>query len=170
MGVNKRRRPKFPPFLMLNRDMILYCDAWKQLSPSAKVVYICIKARHNGSNNGKISLPYSELETVKGLGSPSTVSRALKELEKKGWIRRTHHGGMYRYANRYEMTGKYDLNIADRRLVPAEDYITSTFAVASKNDPIPAEPTIQRNNIGDRAAPPLAQVPRNEESDGDSRS
>ena len=170
MGVNKRRRPKFPPFLMLNRDMILHCDEWKQLSLSAKVVYICIKARHNGSNNGRISLPYSELETVKGLGSPSTVSKALKELEKKGWIRRTQLGGLFRYRNQYEMTGKYDPNIADRRLVPPEDYITSTFAVASKHGPIPAEPTIQRNNIGDRAAPRPAQVPANEESDGNSRS
>lgn len=170
MGVNKRRRPKFPPFLMLGRDMILNCDEWKQLSPGAKVAYIHIKARHNGSNNGMISLPYSELETVRGLGSPSTVSKALNELEKKGWIRKTHLGGLFRYRNQYEMTGKYDLNIADRRLVPPEDYITSTVAVASKHDPIPLEPTIQRNNLGDRASPVPAQIPENDKSDSISRS
>ena len=170
MGVNKHRRPKFPPFLMLNKDMILHCDEWKRLSLSAKVVYICIKARHNGKNNGKISMPYSELETVKGLGSPSTVSKALKELEKKGWIRRTQLGGLYRYRNQYEMTGRYDLNIADRCLALAEDYITSTVIVMSKHDQVPAVPTVQRNNIGDRAAPSPAQLPINEESDGKSRS
>jgi hypothetical protein len=170
MGVKYNRRPKFPWFLMLSRDMINHCDEWKQLSPSAKIAYICIKARHNGSNNGKISLPYSELETVKGLGSPSTVSSALKELVKKGWIRKTQLGGLFRYRNQYEMTGKYDPNIADRPLPPPEDYITSTVAVASKHDPIPAEPTIQRNNIGDRAAPPPAQVPENEEPKSGSRS
>ena len=170
MGVNKDRKPKFPPFLMLGRDMINHCDEWKQLSPSAKIAYICIKARHNGGNNGKISLPYSELETVKGLGSPSTVSSALKELVKKGWIRKTHLGGLFRYRNQYEMTGKYDLNIADRPLIPPEDYKTSTFAVASKHDPIPAGPTIQRNNIGDRAAPSPAQIPEIESSDPISRS
>jgi hypothetical protein len=162
MGVNKHRRPQFPPFLMLGRDMILHCDEWKQLSPSAKVAYIHIKARHNGRNNGIISLPYSELETVKGLGSPSTVSKALNELEKKGWIRKTHLGGLYRYRNQYEMTGKYDPNIADRRLVPPEDYKTSTVAVVSKQDPIPLEPSIQRNNIGDRASPVPAQTPEND--------
>jgi hypothetical protein len=170
MGVKYRRRPEFPPFLMLGKDMILHCDEWKQLSPSAKLVYIYIKARHNGRNNGRISLPYSELETVKGLGSPSTVSSALKELVKKGWIRKTQLGGLFRYRNQYEMTGRYDLNIADRPLTPPEDYITSTVAVASNFVKIPPEPTIQRNNIGDRAAPSLAQIPEIESSDPISRS
>jgi len=159
MGVDKSRRPEFPPFLMLGKDMILHCDEWKQLSPGAKIAYIHIKARHNGSNNGLISLPYSELETVRGLGSPSTVSKALNELVKKGWIRKTHLGGLFRYRNQYEMTGKYDLNIADRPLMPPEDYITSTVAVASKYPQTPQKPTNGKGSSGEAATSAPTQIP-----------
>lgn len=154
---------------MLGTDM-LRCVEWKQLSPGAKIAYIQIKAGHNGSNNGMITLPYSELETVKGLGSPSSVSKAIHELLKKGWIKKTHLGGLHRYRNVYELTGKYDHHIKDRPLTPPGDYRTSTIPIASKHDPIPSEPTIQRNAIGDRAAPTPTQVPENAESPADSRS
>jgi len=81
---------------------------WKDLSPAAKILYIHLKGKYNGSNNGEIRLYYSELYGIKGISSNSTISKAFKELEQKEWIKRTQLGGIYRYFNNYELTGKYD--------------------------------------------------------------
>jgi len=63
-------------------------------------------------NNGQIRLYYSELKGVKGLSSPSTISKALKELEAKEWIKRTMMGGFHRHFNEFELTGKYDDHVS----------------------------------------------------------
>ncbi|MFC2142145.1 helix-turn-helix domain-containing protein, partial [Acidobacteriota bacterium] len=64
----------------------LWSNDWKELIPAAKLFYIHLKAKHNGSNNGEIRLHYSELKGVKGLSSPSTIAKAIRELKDKGWI------------------------------------------------------------------------------------
>ena len=88
--------------------MLLRSIEWKSLTPSAKLLYLYLKAKYDGSNNGEIQLHYSELKGVQGISSDSTVSKAFRELEKKGWIKRTRFGGLYRYINKYELTGNYD--------------------------------------------------------------
>lgn len=88
--------------------MLLKCQEWKDLRPAAKIIYIYIKSKYNGANNGKIRLHYSELKGIKGFGSQSSISRAIKELEKEGWIKRTKCGGLHRYFNEYELTGIFD--------------------------------------------------------------
>ena len=65
--------------------------------PQGLLLYLHIKAKYNGSNNGKIRLPYSELEGINGISSPKTISKAQQELIDKGWITKTKHGGLYRY-------------------------------------------------------------------------
>ena len=87
---------------------MLKSKEWKGLSASAKLFYIYLKGKYNGQNNGEIRLYYSELDGVKGLSSPSTKSKAIRELEDKEWIRRTQLGGLYRKSNDFELTGKYD--------------------------------------------------------------
>jgi hypothetical protein len=105
----KRRSKKSnKSFVMLGRSMLLRQPEWKGLSIAAKLAYVYLKAKFNGTNNGSIRLHYSELKGVKGISSPSTISRAFKELEKKEWIKRTKHGGLHRYFNEYELTGKHD--------------------------------------------------------------
>jgi len=94
-------------FVMLPRRM-LNDSQWKNLSPAAKLLYIHLKAKYNGINNGSIRLYYSELQGIKGISSPSTISKAIKELEEKRWIRRAKIGGLFRYNNEYQLTGKYD--------------------------------------------------------------
>jgi predicted transcriptional regulator len=88
--------------------MLFGCDEWKRLTPRAKILYLYIKAKYNGSNNGCIRLYYSELKGVKGFSSHGAISRAFKELEEKNWIRRKQIGGLYRHINDYELIGKYD--------------------------------------------------------------
>ena len=111
MGGAKRGRKKQrdePPYFRLARDLLFECNEWKKLTPFAKLLYLHIKAKYNGSNDGKIRLSYSELEGSLGLSSPSTISKAKEELIQKEWIRISRHGGMYRFFNLYSLTWKYD--------------------------------------------------------------
>jgi hypothetical protein len=111
MSISKRRREKrHKSFVMLPRKT-LRGEEWRELSPRAKILYIHLKGKYNGQNNGHIQLHYSELYGIKGLSSPSTISKAFTELEQKEWIRRTKYGGLYRYACEYELTGKFDDSI-----------------------------------------------------------
>ena len=108
MSYAKRKKDKrFHSFVAIPRKTLRRKE-WKELSPGARDVYIQMKGKYNGSNNGEIRLYYSELKGIKGLSSPSTVSSKFKELEEKEWIKRTKLGGCYRYFNEYELTGKFD--------------------------------------------------------------
>jgi len=107
--VKKGRRDKpGASFVALDRKLIFRCESFRQLSPAAVTLYIYLKAKFNGSNNGAIRFHYSELEGVKGFCSPETISRTFKELEGAGWIKRTHVGGLYRFQNDYQLTGQFD--------------------------------------------------------------
>jgi DNA-binding MarR family transcriptional regulator len=112
MGSRNKWKRSNKSFVMLGRGMLLRSQEWKELSPAAKLAYLYIKAKFNGSNNGSIRLYYSELKGVKGLSSHSTISKALKELEAKEWIKRTIKGGLYRHFNEFKLTGKYDDHIS----------------------------------------------------------
>ena len=101
----------FNNFVAIARKM-LWIEEWKKLTPAAKLFYVYLKAKYNGKNNGEILLHYSELKGIKGISSSSTIFRAIKELEDKGWIKRTQIGGLYRHNNEFELTGKYDDHLA----------------------------------------------------------
>ncbi len=108
MSFAKRKSNKrFHNFIAIPKKILNHKD-WKELSAAAKLFYIHLKGKYNGTNNGSIRLYYSELKGVKGISSPSTISKARKELEDKGWIKREKFGGLYRYSNEYRLTGKYD--------------------------------------------------------------
>jgi hypothetical protein len=100
-------RKRFNNFVMVPRKM-LKLEEWKNLSPAAKILYIHLKTKYNGSNNGDIYLHYSELKGIRGLSSHSTISKALKELQDKGWVEKTEMGGLYRHSNKFKLTGKVD--------------------------------------------------------------
>ena len=107
MGLHKgRKRPQFEPLRHAGQGYGPPLRQVEATQPKAKVLYLMIKAKHNGTNNGDIILHYSELKTVRGFSSPSTVSSAFKELEKAGWITKDSMGGMYRIPNKYKLTGK----------------------------------------------------------------
>lgn len=108
MGCAKTKKGKrFNSFVAIPRKT-LRSNEWGELTPAAKLLYIHLKSKYNGSNNGSIRLYYSELKGIKGISSSSTISKARKELEDKGWIKREKLGGLYRYYNEYKLTGKYD--------------------------------------------------------------
>jgi len=103
-----KRDAYYKPFVALGKQMIFGCEEWRSLSAAAREVYILVKAKYNGHNNGQIRLYYSEIRKFKGLKQNKSIGRAIKELETKGWIRRTKVGGLYRYFNEYELTGQHD--------------------------------------------------------------
>jgi len=111
MSRQRRRRNKpHKSFVMLPRKM-LRSEEWKKLSPAAKILYVHLKGKYNGSNNGEIRLYYSELRGIKGLSSDATISKAFRELEEKGWITVLNRGGLFRRINEYGLTGKFDLYV-----------------------------------------------------------
>ena len=112
MGRAKRKKySNFNDFVALPRKA-LYSKEWHELGSAAKLLYIHLKAKYNGQNNGEICLSYSELRGIKGISSSSTISKAFYELEKKEWITHTFMGGLFRHINKYKLTGKYDDHIS----------------------------------------------------------
>lgn len=104
----RRRWHSSRSFVMIPRGMLFNCKEWKELSAPAKLLYIMIKARYNGSNNGDISLPYSALKDYRGISSSATISKASSELQKAKFIERRQIGGLFRRQNYYKLTGRFD--------------------------------------------------------------
>ena len=93
-------------FVQLDFSLLKHPE-WISLSPTAKTIYIALKARFNGSNNGQIFAPQAELAKDTGLRR-ETVSRNIGTLEKAGFIRTTERGYLglsgHARASRYALT------------------------------------------------------------------
>ncbi len=108
--MSRRKGFRLPSFVPIDRRMLLHSPEWADLSLASKVLYLQIKAKHTGYNNGDLRLHYSEAERIMSAG---TIARRFKELETKGWIERTPVGGKYRWVNDIRLTGKYDKTVQD---------------------------------------------------------
>ena len=83
---------------------LIESEAWKWLRPISKAVYIELKRRYNGLNNGKISLSLSEAAHILK-ASKSSISTALKQLETHGFIKLVKKGYFTgRKASEYALT------------------------------------------------------------------
>lgn len=65
---------------------MLKTAAWRSLGPIARVIYVELAQRYNGSNNGEISLSVREAARLVHVAK-DTASKALHELEAKGFIK-----------------------------------------------------------------------------------
>ncbi len=108
--MSRRKRILLANFVALDRRMLKSPEWRTGLTRSERDVYEQLKRKFVGHNNGDIELHYSELRDFM---ASATIAKALKGLEAKGWISRTRYGGLYRFSNKYRLTGKYD---PDRRL------------------------------------------------------
>jgi len=77
--MSKKKIIHFAPIF----SSVLYSEKWKELTKSEMILYIYLKAGDNGINNGKITLPYSNLKDIM---NSSTFSKSLKGLIKKMWV------------------------------------------------------------------------------------
>ena len=78
-------------------------------------VFVELRSRYNGRNNGQLSLSFRDAADLLGL-SKSTVARAFEELIEKGFIKKRKAGQWYgRKAAEYIVTDqKYDGHAATR--------------------------------------------------------
>jgi hypothetical protein len=80
--------------------------AWLSLSGAAVKVYVELRRRYNGGNNGDLSLSLDEATRLLHLGK-ATVARAFAELVTKGFIVMTARGRWYgRQATTYAVTDR----------------------------------------------------------------
>ncbi|MFC5068896.1 hypothetical protein [Flaviflagellibacter deserti] len=70
-------------------------EAWRSLSPQARAIYVEIEHRYNGVNNGRIGFGCREAAEHCRINK-NTASRALKELQEKGFIRLRLQGTFHR--------------------------------------------------------------------------
>lgn len=61
--------------------------AWLSLSAAARALYVELLRRYNGHNNGQISLSVREAARLLHIAK-DTASKAFKELEEKGFVKR----------------------------------------------------------------------------------
>jgi DNA-binding transcriptional ArsR family regulator len=84
----------------------LRSPAWRSLSGPAVKVWLELRSRFNGRNNGELSLSLDEASRLLGM-SKSTVRRVFVELEEKGFIRKVKPGQWYgRTASEYAVTDR----------------------------------------------------------------
>jgi DNA-binding HxlR family transcriptional regulator len=81
-------------------------EPWRSLSGAALKVWIELRTRFNGGNNGRLTLSLDEAARLLHMGK-ATVARALKELEAKGFAKMTRRGRWYgRLASEWAVTDK----------------------------------------------------------------
>jgi len=81
--------------------------AWRSLSGPAVKVWVELRCRFNGNNNGKLSLSLDEAARLLGIGK-ATAQRAFAELEEKGFIKMTKRGQWYgRLATEWAVTDRH---------------------------------------------------------------
>jgi hypothetical protein len=76
------------PYLMARSD------AWRSLTPRSIKVYLELRTRYHGGNNGQLTLSLQEAATLLEMGK-STVQQAFNELVEKGFIVRVKAGHWY---------------------------------------------------------------------------
>ena len=80
--------------------------AFRSLSGAALKVFIELRTRFNGRNNGRLTLSWDEAARLLHLGK-STIGRALEELKEKGLIVMTKRGHWFgRMATEWAVTDR----------------------------------------------------------------
>ena len=103
-GVNAKGRNKGEGQYMLLPYSLTKSTAFRHLSGNALKVFIELRSRFNGANNGRLSLSYQDAADLLGM-SKSSVKRAFDELVEKGFLKRRREGQWYgRMAAEYIVT------------------------------------------------------------------
>ncbi len=103
-GVDAKGRSKSQGQYLVIPYTMAHSLAWRSLSGPAVKLYIELRSRYNGSNNGDLSVSLDEAARRLGIGK-ATASRAFKELESKGFIKMNRRGEWYgRRATTYFVT------------------------------------------------------------------
>ena len=86
--------------------VMAHSPAFRSLSGAALKVWIELRSRYNGRNNGRLTLSWDEAAHLLHMGK-STIGRALEELKEKGFIVMTKPGHWYgRMATEWAVTDR----------------------------------------------------------------
>lgn len=102
---SRRKRKGKSKFIMIE-SYVKLSVAFQSLSPNARSVYIEIKWRYDGTNNGRIGLGERDLAAELGIGR-DTARRALQELLTTGFITKAKASGFnikHRAATEWRLT------------------------------------------------------------------
>lgn len=99
----KKKRNRYPPFVMLPNELI-DSKAWKELSCYAVRVYIEIKHKYNGKNDGNLSYTYREGIKIM---NKKRFTKALRELVNNGLIDIIRSGGLYKKCNIFGLSERW---------------------------------------------------------------
>lgn len=103
-GINAKGRNKGEGQYMPLPYNLTRSAAFRRLSGNALKVFIEIRSRFNGVNNGRLSLSYQDAADLLGM-SKSSVKRAFDELVEKGFLKKRREGQWYgRLAAEYILT------------------------------------------------------------------
>ncbi|MCH8930351.1 MAG: hypothetical protein IIA98_05475 [Proteobacteria bacterium] len=86
--------------------VMAHSPAFRSLSGAALKVWIELRSRYNGRNNGRLTLSWDEAAHLLHMGK-STIGRALEELKEKGFIVMPKPGHWYgRMATEWAVTDR----------------------------------------------------------------
>jgi hypothetical protein len=91
--VNAKGRNDTEQFIPIPYSMA-HSSAFRSLSGAATKVWIELRSRYNGMNNGDLSVSLDEAARLLGIGK-ATAHRAFHELEEKGFIKLSKRGNWY---------------------------------------------------------------------------
>lgn len=86
-GYKATKRGGSGQFVQLH-EWFMKCPAWATLKPEPRALYIELKRRFNGKNNGHLTFSYREAAEALN-AHRNTVGLWFRELEERGFIRRT---------------------------------------------------------------------------------
>ena len=112
---DSRGRSKTPAFVMIYK-WVLKSDAWKSLTPAARVIYIELKAIYDGKNNGYLGLSRRRAAELCRI-SKDTATRAFAELVEKGFIECVQQGS-FNFKLRHAAEWRITEAPCDRTLQP----------------------------------------------------
>ena len=93
-------------YIRLTFSMLKH-DAWKNLKPIAKTLYIHLKMKYRGMGRGvELECTYKEINQKIGLNDKSTKS-AFDDLIQKGFIEVIENNQARMKANRYKFSDKW---------------------------------------------------------------
>ena len=81
------------PYVKLSYS-VLNSEAWRTLSGAAVKVFLELRTRFHGANNGKLHMSLEEAAGLLGLGKATVLPRS-RELEERGFIECTKKGHWY---------------------------------------------------------------------------
>lgn len=101
-GHNQKGRTKKGARFVKIDHWLMDTEAWRSLNPACRAIYLELVRRYNGHNNGEISLSVREAARLLHIAK-DTASKALNELEAKGFIKR-HVCGSFNWKRRHATT------------------------------------------------------------------